>query len=181
MKNDFDQTLKRINDFFKITLQFYGKEIGITSNQYFGINKIYNKENEQLGEYEYIIQYGFPQSGCVNMNFKYYRKTKSFTLDKISVYAQPANQSYYTANFAPQTQIGETSINMNFGMDTGTQEHTTLDEIENNPNALKMLDSAISDLKQAKILGDCTFVVPKGSNMIPVCTSANIIEKNKTI
>ena len=64
----------------------------------------------------------------------------------------------------------------------GTQEHSSIQEIEENPNALKMLDIAISDLNQAQVLGECRIAVPEGSDRIPCCNSTHISnEKGKSI
>jgi len=165
---------KKINSFFRTALKYYGKKIGLTSNQFFSINQICDSDKEQEGEYRYTIQYGFPQSGCVSMNFGYFQKSNSFTVDKISVYAPPIGENIIMANFAPQLQEGSVGISVNFGMDMGTQEHSNIQEIEGNPNALKMLDIATSDLNQAQVLGECRIAVPEGSDRIPCCNSTHI-------
>ena len=124
MSNGDNQVSKKLKNFFSTSLKYYGKEIALTSNQHFSIDQISDPNKEQYGDYRYIIQYGFPQSGCVSINF---------------------------------------------GVDTGTQEHTSLSEIEANPNALKMLDIATLDLSKAQILGECKLAVPEGSKHIPCC------------
>lgn len=174
MINNDNQALKKIDSFFRTALGYYGKEVGLTSNQLFSIDQICDPEKEKSGEYSYTIQYGFPQSGAVMMNFGYSQKTSEFTVDKISVYAPPVGENIMMANFAPQLQAGPVGINVNFGMDMGTQEHTGIHEIEKNPNALKMLDIAIADLSRAQILGDCMVAVPAGSDRIPCCNSTRI-------
>lgn len=165
---------KKIDIFFRTALKYYGKEIGLTSNQIFSIDQICDSDKEQEGEYSYVIQYGFPQSGCISMNFSYSQKSNSFTVDKISVYAPPIGENIIMANFAPQVQEGPIGISVNFGIDMGTQEHSSIQEIEGNPNALKMLDIATSDLNQAQVLGECRIAVPEGSDRIPCCNSTYI-------
>lgn len=167
-------TLKKIDIFFRTALKYCGKEIGLTSNQIFSIDQIRDSDREQEGEYSYAIQYGFPQSGGISMKFDYSQKLNSFSVDKISVYAPPIGENIIMANFAPQLQEGPIGISVNFGIDMGTQEHSTIQEIEGNPNALKMLDIATSDLNQAQILGECKIAVPEGSDRIPCCNSTHI-------
>ena len=42
-------------------------------------------------------------------------------------------------------------------------------EIEANPNAVSMLKSAIKDLQEALVLGECNIDAPVGSSEIPCC------------
>lgn len=177
-----NEASKKIDSFFRTALKYYGKEIGLTSNQIFSIDQICSSDKVQEGEYKYKIQYGFPQSGCVSMNFSYSQKSNSFIIDKISVYAPPIGENIIMANFAPQLQEGPIGINVNFGIDMGTQEHSSIQKIEENPNALKMLDIATSDLNKAQVLGECRTAVPKGSDRIPCCSSTHISkDKGKSI
>ena len=170
-KNDIE---KKISIFFRTAFKYYGKEIGLTSNQPFFINQLCNPEKEQYGEYNYMIQYGFPQSGCVSLKFQYSQEEKSFTINEVSVYAPPAEENIIMANFATPLQDGPIGVDINFGMDMGTKSHTSIDEIEENPNALKMIELATSDLSKAQILGKCMLEVPEGSDMIPCCNSVHI-------
>lgn len=174
MANDNSKVNKGIDNFFRAAIKYYGKEIGLASNQHFSIDKICDIKKEENGEYRYNIQYGFPQSGCVSMDFIYSKKSNLFTVDAISVYAPPAGENITMANFAPQIQTGEIGISINFGMDMGTQEHKSIQEIEENPNALKMLEIATADLNEAQILGNCMLSVPSGSDRIPCCNSTYI-------
>ena len=174
MANGDNQVSKKIDSFFRTSLKYFGKEISLNSNQQFSIDQISDTDKEQTGEYRYIIQYGFPQSGGVSMHFSYSQESNSFTINKVSVYAPPVGENIIMANFAPQTQVGEIGINVNFGIDMGTQEYTSMSEIEVNPNALKMLDIATLDLSQAQILGECRAAVPEGSKHIPCCNCTNI-------
>ena len=169
MANENSQASKKLDRFFRTAIAYYGKEIGLTYNQHFGIDQICDPEKEEEGEYRYAMQYGFPQSGCVSLRFGYSDKDHSFTIDDITVYAQPAGENMMVANFAPQTQIGPIGIQANFGIDMGCEKYTTLRAIDENPNALRMLDMATADLMEARILGECRVVVPEGSDRIPCC------------
>ena len=164
-----NKAYKKIEKFFKTALKYYGKQIGLNSNQTFTIEQIKSPEKEKVGEYSYTIQYGYPQSGCVSLDFKYSKESNMFTVDKICIYAPPVGKDIVIANFTPQTQIGAVNISANFGIDTGTQKHTDLAQIEANPNAMKMLDIATLDLNDAQILGECTVVVPEENETIPCC------------
>lgn len=124
------KAFKKLDTFLKTSLNYYGMKISLNSNQHFSIQQISNPDKEQIGEYRYVIQYGFPQSGGVNMHFFYSQEDNSYTIDKVSVYAPPAGENIIMANFAPQAQVGEIGISVNFGMDSGTKEHTRLTEIE---------------------------------------------------
>ncbi len=174
MANEDSEVSKKIDSFFKTAIRYFGKEVGLISSQHFGIDQICDPEKEKNGEFRYAIQYGFPQSGCVIMNFGYSKAENVFTIDKISVYAPPIGEDLIMANFGPQLQDGLVGINVNFGMDAGTQEHTSISEIERNPNASKMLDLALTDLSQAQILGACSVSVMSGSRRIPCCNSRQI-------
>ena len=174
------EATQKIYSFFRTAVKYYGKEIALPSNQYFSINQVVDEEKDKDGEYNYMIQYGFPQSGCVSMDFEYSHESKSFSINGISVFAPPTGENIVMANFAPQAKFGDVGISVNFGFDMGTQKHSKLSEIEENPNALKMLDIAISDLDKAQVLGKCRVVVPVGSTRIPCCNSTRFSnEKGK--
>ena len=173
MEDKITQIQEKITDFWRKSFKFFGKEIALDSNQHFGIDQIRNDENLQKGIYDYKVQYGFPQSGCITLDFSFIEEDKSFSIDKITVYAPPADKEFIVANFAPQAGFDELSISANFGLDMGTKEHTCCTEIFQNPNALKLLDFAIEDLTKAEILGECRLEVPIGSKRIPVCHSTN--------
>lgn len=170
---DEKQALEKISAFWRKSLKYYGKEIALDSNQYFSINQICNDDNLQKGIYDYKVQYGFPQSGCITLGFSYKKEDDSFLIDKITVYAPPADKEFIVASFAPQADFDELSVSMNFGLDMGTKKHTSCAEISQNPNALNMLDFAIEDLEKAQVLGECRLEVPAGSEQIPICHSTN--------
>lgn len=167
------QAKEKMSKLLKIALAYYGKEISLPSTQLFSFDQINDEESSIKGKYNYHIQYGFPQSGCVSMRFSYLEESNSFSISKISVYAPPADKEFVVANFAPQSDFGAISVSANFGLDMDTKKHTSSIEIEQNPNALKMLDMAISDLSQAEVLGECGAVVPIGSDRIPLCITTN--------
>ena len=167
------QAKEKIGKLLKIALAYYGKEISLPSTQLFTFDQINDEENSIEGKYNYHIQYGFPQSGCVSMKFSYLEENNSFSINKISVYAPTADKEFVVTNFAPQSDFGAISVSANFGLDMDTKEHTSSVEIEQNPNALKMLDMAINDLSQAEILGECRAEVPIGSDRIPLCNTTN--------
>lgn len=173
MEDKIKQTQEKITDFWRNSFKCFGKEIVLNSNQYFSIDQICNDENLQKGIYNYHVQYGFPQSGCITLDFSFKKEDKSFSIDKITVYAPPADKEFIVANFAPQAVFDELSIRANFGLDMETKEHTSCTEIFQNPNALNLLDFAIGDLKKAEILGECRLEVPIGSKRIPMCHSTN--------
>ena len=171
---------QKIDSFFKTAMKYYGKEIALPSNQHFSIDQIIDEEKYKNGEFNYMIQYGFPQSGCVSMKFGYSQGNNSFSINGISVYSPPKGEDVIMANFAPQVESGGIGISVNLGIDTGTQEYSKLSEIDENPNALKILDIAISDLDKAQVLGECREAVPVGSTRIPCCNSTRFsCEKGK--
>lgn len=174
------EATQKIDSFFRTAMKYYGKEIALPSNQHFSIDQVVDEEKDKDGEYNYMIQYGFPQSGCVSMDFGYSQESNSFSIKGISVFAPPTGENIVMANFAPQAKVGDIGISVNFGLDTGTQKHSKLSEIEENPNALKILDIAISDLDKAQVLGECREEVPVGSTRIPCCNSTRFSnEKGK--
>lgn len=173
MKLKVNQATEKVTSFFMESLKYYGKEITLQSNQHFSIDKVVNKQKEKQGEYNYHIQYGFPCSGCVSMNFSYSKENGSFSIDKITVYAPPADKEMIITNFASQEQSDEFNISAHLGIDMETEEHKNINSITNNPNALKMLEIAVNDLDKATILGECRIVAPMGSDLIPCTNSTN--------
>lgn len=178
MENTNNQLNEKITDFFRASFEYYGSEIYLQSNQHFGIDQIINEEKQQQGEYAYHIQYGFPSSGCVSMDCGYSQSNDTFSINKVTVYAPPADKEMIVATFAPQAQIDEVNVSANFGIDAGTEEHNTIDSIANNPNAIKMLEIAIGDLSEAEIIGECRVSVPMESKTIP-CSNSTNRRKNK--
>ena len=161
------EAVKAIIRFLNAANLVRDKEIGLrnTSNfDYIGL------KSDETGSY-YNIQYGWPQSGCVSVSFA--MTNDKAVLDKsllrwpadedgyspailsCSVNTQPEGEQIIMANFAPKTKtMPELSINIDFGINTGTEEYTTLEEIGNNPNAIKLLGIAADDLERAEVYGD---------------------------
>ena len=158
---------KLLQDFFKESIKYFGKEIAIPSNQYFGIDKILDKKNEN--ELKLAIQWGFPQSGAVCMTIKYNIALQNLNFDDFSVHAPPKDDMLLLGTFNQQEQIDEVGVRVDFGLDMGTKKHTKIKEIEANPNAVNMLKSAIKDLQEALVLGECNIDAPVGSSEIPCC------------
>ena len=165
----------KIKDFFRKSVVHYGKEVSVPSDQHFGIEEYINDPDIPDGEHRYIIQYGYPQSGCVSVNFSY-SDAEGFAITGVEVFAPPEGQDFVMANYTPETELGEIGISMSFGLPIGTVEHKTPEDIERNPNAVKMLDFAINDLTQAKEHGECMVAVEKDSRTVPV-TSCTRYEK----
>ena len=78
-----NKALKKLDIFLKTSLKYYGKKISLNSKQHFSIDQISNPNKEQIGEYRYVIQYGFPQSGGVILHFCYSQENNTFTIDVI--------------------------------------------------------------------------------------------------
>ncbi len=168
---------EKIEQFLRVSLKYFGKEISLPSNQYFRIDQIIDEEKKQESVYNYMIQYGFQKSGCVSMVFSYSNYESKFFIDEVCVYTQPAEENITIANFSPHDEKQEIGISVNFGLETRTQKYSKLSEIESNSNALKLLDIAISDLESAQILGTLSQTVPLGSNLIPCCNSTTFTNK----
>lgn len=172
---------EKIKKFLIISLKYYGKEIVLSSNQHYSINQIID-ESINNNETKYSIQYGFPQSGCISMIFSYKKEENQIIINKVTVYAPEKDKELLMATFSPQFNDGAFNVKTNIGLDMDTKEYSNPEDIEQNPNALKILDIAISDLEQAQIIGECRVAVPEGNTLIPVCTSKNINhEKEKSL
>ena len=154
--------------FLKTSLTFAGKEVCLPSNQHFNIDQILDENNDEE-VFDYVIQYGYPQSGCVSAHIRYLKRKCAIEVTKFDVYAQPADQQIMMSTFTPEEEIGELTIKASFGMDLGTIKHSTTHEIEDNPNAITTIKMAINDIAKAEVLGECMVAVPNGSDRIP-CT-----------
>lgn len=173
MEDKINQAREKISDFWKKSVKYYGKEIALDSKNSFVICQIRNDENLRKGIYNYQIQYGFPQSGCITLSFSFREKNKSFSIDEITIYAPQADKEFILAHFDPQTNIDELKIKERYAIDVGIKSHTTLPEIAQNSNALNMLNFAIGDLEKAEVLGECRADMPLWSKQIPICHSTN--------
>lgn len=56
MENKAKKVQEKATTFFRNSLQYYGKEIALDSNQFFSIEQIVNDENLQNGIYDYQVQ-----------------------------------------------------------------------------------------------------------------------------
>lgn len=174
---DGNEVRNKLQDFFRNSFVYYGKEIALDSNQHFTIDQIVDNEQEEVNNYH--IQYGFPQSGCVSMNCSYIIEEKRFSIDGVTIYAPSEDKEFLIANVLPEVQDGVVNVRTSFGLDMNTEEHTTVDSILGNPNAIKMLEVAINDLSHAEIIGECLVSVPIGSEFIP-CTVSSPKTKGKS-
>ncbi len=171
---------EKLQSFLKTSLKLMGKEIALPSNYHFSINQIVDDDEDS---YLYHVQYGFPQSGGVSLIFKYSPYEGTLRIKEYSVFAPRPEDNITSSSFASITanqevkDIPELGISFEFGIDINTEEYKTLEEINKNPNALDMLTDAITNLNQAKILGECRENVPLGSTHIPVTNS--VIKKEK--
>lgn len=104
MENKAKKVQEKATTFFRNSLQYYGKEIALDTNQFFSIEQIVNDENLQNGIYDYQVQFGFPQSGCVSLKFSYSESEQSFSINGITVYALSADKEFMVANFAPKNR-----------------------------------------------------------------------------
>ena len=162
----------KAKDFFRIAIKYMGKDIAIPSNNIFDINYVVDKQAELEGIRKYTIQYGFPQSGGVFLSFSVIEEENRIGITDLSVYAPSADQEMIIANYNPEMEAGGIGISFKAGLDNETIEHKSLDEIENNPNAMQMLDIAIEDLSKAEVLGECMECVPMDSDTIPCCSTS---------
>lgn len=160
----------KVKKFFRIATKYMGKDIAIPSNNTFDINYVVDKQAEMEGIRKYTIQYGFPQSGCVYLSFSVMSEENRIGITSLSVYAPPADQEMIIANYNPEIDAGGLGISFKVGLDNGTIEHESLDEIENNPNAMQMLDIAIEDLSKAEVLGEC-MEISSDEDIIPCCST----------
>ncbi len=171
MVEQFNSIHQKISTFFNVAFQYYGKEISLPSNQFFQIDQLCNEEQEREGKFDYCIQYGFPQSGGIYMNFSYLQKENACCITGIRIYAPAEEDDMAVVNYSSKSQGDGMEIKVQFGIDMNTKEHATIAEIVTNPNAILMLEMANDDLSKAEILGDCKMLVPIGSNRIP-CTNS---------
>lgn len=172
MVEQFNSINQKISTFFNVAFQYYGKEISLPSNQFFQINQLCNEEQEREGNFDYCIQYGFPQSGGIYMNFSYLQAERTCSITGIRIYAPAEEDDMTIANYSSTSQGDGMEIEVQFGIDMNTREHSTIPEIVANPNAILMLEMASDDLSKAEVLGDCKMLAPIGSNRIP-CTNSN--------
>lgn len=159
----------KILEFFKAGMQYYGKEIALSSYQYFGINHI--KDEVDDDDFHFTMQYGYPQSGSIFISFRLPKGTNNLLIDSVDIYALDENEKFTLGIYAPELQVGETNMSFHFGLDMHTTHYSSIDEIGDNPNAYHLIEYALKDLIDAEILGECTDEVPDDSTIIPCCSS----------
>jgi hypothetical protein len=176
--------IKIINDgiieFVRSACRFIGYEISLPTNQYFGIMQKLDENSEKI---EYMIQFGFPQSGAVIAEIEYIENETAVNITKLKVFTQPpTSKNAIMSTINQQEEDDEINVRFQMGMDTGTKEYQTMAEIASNPNAIQMIRLANATLKKAEILGECNVNVPIGSKSLPVCKSGfarPVIEEKK--
>lgn len=149
--------------FTKAAVKYVGKEIQLASGQFFSINLLNDKQQNELH-----IQYGFPQSGGVNVHLPLDGEKKG-KISIFSVTAPSSDKPFVSALFDEKKDVGAgINVTLSSGMDMGFDEHDTSEKIEANPNAMKMLEFATDDLNEALVLGNSSTVVAEGSTRTPV-------------
>lgn len=159
------QAKTKIISFCLAAMKYIGKEITLPSNEHFIIDCVIDEEKAKNGKYDYMIHYGFPQSGCIVMKAELSTKSNSCSVSSITVYAPQKEGDIIMTDFDPQ--IG-TSVNL------VTPEHSDISKTDENPNALFMLDIAIYDLNNAQVIGKCSRLAVPGSTHIPCCNSTQV-------
>lgn len=163
------EVYNKIIYFFKIAFINFGKEVTIPSNDFFVINQISDSEKETLGEYNYYIQYGFFNSGCICLNLSYFLKSNEVKLNTISIFA-PSKEK---ANLMLQEDDNTFTSNVEI------KKYDTINAIAANPKAIEILDSAITNLSQTIVLGEYTS--SSTDKIIPCCAVKRYIKTNPKI
>lgn len=150
-------------EFVNVAIGYIGKEIKLLPTEYFSIE--YNITNEEMPMYQF--QYGFPQSGCVSLSIisegEYQGK-----VSKVLVTAPSADREFVSVVVNNDKDLVEgLNVGLKFGVDMNFDKHTNFAEIEENPNAIKMIELATRGLSKAVVLGESQDVVAKGSKFLP--------------
>ena len=160
---------EKVERFLKLALQYNGKEIAVPSDQFFCIDQVVDPERVQQGFTPYRVQYGFPKTGAIRVDFSYSDQEDSILIDGVKVVVPSAKVSHDMFTVYPHVERDVFGVHVNVGLDTTNVEHSTLDTIEQNPKAMQFLDTATADLSQAVVLGDCEVFTEEGSEVIPCC------------
>lgn len=188
-----EKAVKAIIRFVNAANSVRDKEIGLQKTSLFDY---IGQKQDETGSY-YNIQYGWPQSGCVSVSFA--MTNDKAVLEKsllrwpadedgyspavvsCSVNTQPEGEQIIMANFADKNEImPELSMNIGFGINTGTEEYTTLEEIGNNPNAIKLLEIAAGDLERAEVYGDFDYgTVIRSDGTVQFCQARKAEPKER--
>lgn len=166
--------MNKIVLFLKTSFQYAGDEISIASGQYFEMDELVEEDAEldfSKKIHRFVIQYGFPQSGCIYVDFQLDTERNHMTISEVSVYAPPVGSEVTMADFRPVSNTDGFIVAAHFGLDCGTVQHSGLQAISENENALKIIDIATEDLKGATIIGDCDHIVSSDNGRFPLCCS----------
>ena len=127
---------KKLYEFLKAAIQYMGKNIELESNNLFRIDKAcYTEEVE--GQHVFHVKYGTAINGGIDLNYIHFDSKKSDTINGMAVYVK--------------NQDGKIDI------------LTSLKAVNNNPAAINLIDAAINDLNNAKVIGDCEETMDPGS------------------
>lgn len=77
------------------------------SNQLFQINQIIDKDKIKKGESSYIIQYGFPSSGSVILNFDYVPADKACYITETRINVPPADKDFDIMLFSQKNNMAK--------------------------------------------------------------------------
>ncbi len=163
---------EKVERFFKTAINYYGKDIAIPSDQFFCIDQVVDPEKVSQGVTPYRVQYGFPKTGAIRVDFSYSDDQDELVIDGVKVFAIPAKHGKDMFTSYPHVEKDVYGVHINVGLDNSTVEHTTLQAIDDNPNAVQFIDTATADLMQAVVLGDCALNVEEGSEFIPCSCSS---------
>ena len=151
---DLPVSIKKGMKLLDIVKHYVYKDISLESNAFFEIHQLYSDDSVESQDTErFEVQYGYPLSGSVCINFDLNFSEKTLCLTGIEVYTQPEDEEFVMASYASSKQFGEVTIKTRGCLDTGTERYRGSSEIDKNPNALLMIDTAIEDLEKAKVLG----------------------------
>lgn len=147
-------SLKKAMELLDIIKHYAEKDISLESNTFFEIHQFFETEEQRQNKIvKYEMQYGYPLSGSVILDFEFDGNDKTLCITGLEVYTQPADKEFMMASYSSSKQFGAVTIRESGTLDTGAKKYKGSSEIEKNPNAMLMLDAAIDDLKKARILG----------------------------
>ncbi len=132
-----------VKKFYRTAVQYLGKEITLSSNQEFGIEEVFD-EDPRKG-HKFNVHYGTPETGAVVLNF-IITNYHAIGVNNVTVYAPKEGESFDVADGSNLERI---------------EKYAGIAQIMSNPNALKMIDFATEDLKQAEVVGDIEKLVQK--------------------
>ena len=171
-EDKYPKLTQMISDFYRSAAVYMDKEIALNHSNHFSM------EVSNVGDKDFRlrIQYGFPQSLCVSMQTDctfHEGECYEVNVTKFTVFAPPPNQPLlntdYTIN-GLNPEMSELSVSVSSAYDgLGTiQEYSSREDIAGNPNAIKVLQGAIDDLRTALTIGEFNANVEAGSEWFPV-------------